>query len=455
MPLRTFADSVQSLLRGHAGAARPRVTLTLLAAGLVTALPLFSDKMVTRSTFVIGPLYGFNSTAYSPAGSNPSATPIIQYGNLLLGANSSGGANNDGTIYSLLPKAVQTKQVSATETTLLSFSGAAKDGERPSGLMLSGHSLYGVTACCGPDSEGVAFRLTAPATSTGKWKEQVLFPFSSANLAGGSSPTGKLAMNAAGDLFGAATYGGSGVGEGNGIVFELMPGSKLTSAWTEKVLYTFTGKPDGANPDAGVEFGSDGSLYGTTELGGSKNDGTVFRLTPPPTGKTAWTEHVLYSFPGGAGGKLPGDNNVTFWTGHLMGMTQEGGSGDNGVIYELSHSSTGKWNESVIYKFPLQCSYCTDYTTAAGGLTVAKSGAIWGTTEGGGKGYGSLFKLTPPSKPAGHWTTTTLWAFDDDHLGGTPNSGVTIDHAGNIITDASTYGPVRPNPGGVIDRLVP
>ncbi|MEJ0046475.1 MAG: choice-of-anchor tandem repeat GloVer-containing protein [Rhodospirillales bacterium] len=45
-----------------------------------------------------------------------------------------------------------------------------------------------------------------------------------------------------------------------------------------------------------------GALYGTTTLGGYHGEGAIFKLTPPAAGQTAWTETVLYSFTGGTDG---------------------------------------------------------------------------------------------------------------------------------------------------------
>jgi hypothetical protein len=55
-------------------------------------------------------------------------------------------------------------------------------------------------------------------------------------------------------------------------VYELSTTNQLT------VLYSFTGVPDGANPDAGVIRDSAGNLYGTTQYGGKGNVGVVFKL---------------------------------------------------------------------------------------------------------------------------------------------------------------------------------
>jgi uncharacterized repeat protein (TIGR03803 family) len=95
-------------------------------------------------------------------------------------------------------------------------------------------------------------------------------------------------------LFGTTSIGGS---SDFGIVFSLTPNAAGT-VWTESILYTFTGLSDGGKPYAGLVFKST-SLYGTTLDGGTHSQGAVFELTPPVKSGGAWTETVLYSFTGG------------------------------------------------------------------------------------------------------------------------------------------------------------
>jgi uncharacterized repeat protein (TIGR03803 family) len=73
-----------------------------------------------------------------------------------------------------------------------------------------------------------------------------------------------------------------------------LAGSAL-AAPVETVLYSFKGGSDGISPLAGLIADNHGALYGTTEIGGSgcpqyPGCGTVFKLTPPAKGQTAWTE---------------------------------------------------------------------------------------------------------------------------------------------------------------------
>src|SRR2546430_2473345 len=95
--------------------------------------------------------------------------------------------------------------------------------------------------------------------------------------------------------------------------------AQVTQAQAPKVLYSFSGGSDGAGPTSRLTLDGAGNLYGTTE-GGGLGFGTVFKLTPDGSG--GWTESVIYSFTGGAGGSEPLYSPVIFDNaGNLYGET--------------------------------------------------------------------------------------------------------------------------------------
>jgi uncharacterized repeat protein (TIGR03803 family) len=110
----------------------------------------------------------------------------------------------------------------------------------------------------------------------------------------GANPTAGVVFGANGSIFGTTPYGGSGTAcpGGCGTVFELTPGTP----WTETVLYNFQGGSDGANPGAALTAGTNGVFYGTTFAGGATGNGTVFQVKAPTKVGGPWTETVLYSF---------------------------------------------------------------------------------------------------------------------------------------------------------------
>jgi uncharacterized repeat protein (TIGR03803 family) len=103
-----------------------------------------------------------------------------------------------------------------------------------------------------------------------------------------------LIADSSGALYGTTEFGGGACitanAEGCGTVFKLTPTNAQQTAWTETVLYRFTGNPnDGAEPKAGLIADPNGTLYGTTSAGGGsscggRGCGVVFELTPPTAG---------------------------------------------------------------------------------------------------------------------------------------------------------------------------
>ncbi len=207
-------------------------------------------------------------------------------------------------------------------------------------------------------------------------KEKVLYRF--AGGSDGNSPAAGLVMDAAGNLYGTTYYGGdtkcSESGHGCGIVFELSHGHN--GKWSETVLYKFQGGSDGAFPSALVMDGS-GNLYGMTEAGGNLacysgyGCGTVFKVSPAGGG---WTETVLYTFMGNGDGSLPAAGVAFDRAGNLYGTTQVGGGSDQGTVFELSPSSDGTWTENTLYNF-------NNEGTAYAGVTIDRAGNLYGTTS--------------------------------------------------------------------------
>ncbi|HXM23772.1 MAG TPA: choice-of-anchor tandem repeat GloVer-containing protein [Terriglobales bacterium] len=230
----------------------------------------------------------------------------------------------------------------------------------------------------------------------GAWAgtEKVLYSF--AGGSDGASPydTGLLVRDSSGNFYGTTYQGGSC---GAGTVFELSSGGK------ETVLHNFCLGGDGGFPFGGVILDSSGNVYGTTEVGGTRNGGTVFELKRKSNGE--WSESVLHFF-SGPDGKGPFDGLIMDAAGNLYGTASEGGSGApfGGVAYEIS--SSGMY--SVIYNF-CSVSGCTDGQLPFGGLTMDGKGNLYGTTsEGGASGLGTVFEL---SKSGSSWTETVLHNF--------------------------------------------
>jgi uncharacterized repeat protein (TIGR03803 family) len=110
-------------------------------------------------------------------------------------------------------------------------------------------------------------------------------------------------------------------------VFKLTPSG---SDYSESILYAFTGGNDGALPVASLVADKRGSLYGTTSAGGAANFGTIFALIPSATG---YSERVLHAFRGGSDGADPVAGLIVGKTGTLYGTTQSGGTYGVGTVF--------------------------------------------------------------------------------------------------------------------------
>jgi uncharacterized repeat protein (TIGR03803 family) len=231
----------------------------------------------------------------------------------------------------------------------------------------------------------------------------------------GEYPSGGL-TSLKGVLYGLTSSGGGGT-YGKGTVFSITPSG------TEKVLYRFQGGNDGANPTGGLLL-VNGSLYGTTQNGGStygycySGCGTVFKVS------TSGEEQVLYEFQGGNDGYFP-SGDLTALHGVLYGTTSNGGgSGCGGHGCGTVFSITAAGTETVRYRFKGG----KDGVTPNGQL-LALGNVLYGTTYSGGHcviqvGCGTVFKVTT----SGH--ETVLYRFkgapyyDYSKDGGNPAAGL-------------------------------
>jgi uncharacterized repeat protein (TIGR03803 family) len=320
-----------------------------------------------------------------------------------------------------------------------SFNSSGRDGSFPlAGLIFdSAGNLYGTTSFGGIYGGGTVFELTP--TADGGWTEKVLHNFSN-NGSDGFWPTGGLAFDAAGNLYGTTYLGGSYYCYGGykcGTVFEL---TRTTGGdWTEKVLHSFNGT-DGSYVQAGLIIDSAGNLYGTTYGGGTYGDGTVFELTPNShVADRGWTEKVLHNFNNdGTDGVYPYAGLIIDASGNLYGTTSYGGTYDCydddgyhcGTVFELTPMAGGVWKEKVLHSF----GNGTDAAYPYGGLAFDAAGNLYGTTYGGGTySDGTVFELTPNSHVAdGGWTEEVLHSFGTGTDAAYPHGGLIIDAAGNL-----------------------
>jgi uncharacterized repeat protein (TIGR03803 family) len=285
--------------------------------------------------------------------------------------------------------------------------------------------------------------LTVGCTHRRGGKEKALVSFSGSGEP--SLPYAGLTFDKAGNLYGTTQLGGA---YNQGTVFELTPSS---AGWTVTVLYSFPGGHDGSQPTANVILDASGRLYGTTSSGGggscSPGCGVVFELAPVSGG---WRESVLYAFTGGGDGREPQGDLVFDAAGNLYGTTLLGGntatncSSGCGTVFKLT-PGIGGWTQSVLHAF----AGGNDGASPYAGLTFDTAGNIYGTTSAGGaSGKGTIFKLSP----SGGWTESVLYAFTGGPDGASPRGGLILDAAGNLYGTAFQGGTTG---YGVVFELLP
>jgi len=216
------------------------------------------------------------------------------------------------------------------------------------------------------------------------------------------------------------------------VLLEALLATPTAQGQTLTVLHSFKGGGDGTNPLAGLIRDGKGSLYGTSQLGGAFNYGTVFKLDA--TGKYT----LLYSFTGGADGGYPFGGVIRDAGGNLYGTSLAGGSVracNNGfgcgTVFKLDRRGI----ETVLYNF----TGATDGASPQASLIQDANGNLYGTTATGGVGCGSLgcgtvFKLDPTG------TESVLYSFTGAADGRSPYGGLVRDAKGNIYGTTYTGG---------------
>lgn len=306
----------------------------------------------------------------------------------------------------------------------------APDGNYPEGVVVgSNGTVYGATygggqGSCEPGANGcgTVFNVRPSpnpcTTPLCPWNETVLYRFSGTNNDGANPFNGNLTFDNSGNIYGTTAGGGA---DRAGSTYELMPSQ---GNWTESVIFSF---PSGwATPYSGVVFDASGNLYGTVAIVSRIAGGGVYELSPSSSG---WTGNLLQSFDSCVNGCGTIGGLILDASGNLYGATGEAGPNNGGTVYELLASQN--WNLNLLYAFTGSPQVATGPTCQ---LAMDAAGNLYGTTQGQGLGYGTVFKLTPSG---GDWTLNTLHVFTGGSDGAVPLAGVTLDSAGNLY--GTTY----------------
>jgi len=326
-----------------------------------------------------------------------------------------------------------------TYTVLHQFGGLDGSGPDVALVQDAAGNLYGTTSVGGSDTFGVVFKIDKSQNET------VLLNF---DITNGAFPSGGLIQDSAGNLYGTADEGPGG----SGVVYRLSPKGK------EKLLFAFRGctckrvrVPSGA-----LLMDPSGDLVGTTLAGGKGNClfgcGSIYRLD------TAGKLLVLYEFTGGKDGNYAIGPLLQDATGSLYGTAAYGG--------DLSCPQKPQYGCGTVYKLAKDGTFKVLHTFSGGsdgafpqpGLLMDKAGNIYGAAAAGGDrskcqdpgayyGCGTLFKLSTSGK------LTVLHSFTGEVDADGPNGGLIQDAEGNLYGTTATGDINGPSGYGTVFKL--
>jgi uncharacterized repeat protein (TIGR03803 family) len=376
-----------------------KMKFAVLAILILATLSLIQPA--SAQTFQV--LYTFKG---GPDGGNPLSGVTFDadgnlYGTTTVGGNVGGG----GVVYKL--------DSLGNETPLYAFNGWEDGGNPSAGVILDREGgIYGVTPFGGVGgSYGVVYTINKQN------QEKQLYLFHGGTDAQGAYTD--LIRDSKGNLYGTGIIGGA---YNCGAVY------RVTRTGIESVLYSFTCGNDGAYPTAVLASDEQGNLYGTTQAGGTYNQGVVFKLDPNNN------ETVLYTFTGGADGASPMAGVTRSKSGNLFGTAYIGGAYGYGAVYEIS----GSGEFSVLYSF----TGGADGYAPQGPVTYNEQNSTLYSSayySAGRRGFGTVFALDLQ----GHFNV--LHSFTGRKDGGAPSAKITLDAAGNLYSTTPIGGPRNKN----------
>lgn len=261
----------------------PNAGLIMDAAGNLYGTTTLGGAHGDGAAFELTPVTGegwtekmLHSFSGTTDGSQPWAELIFDAAGNLYGTTVYGGAYSGGTVFELTPQA----SGQWAGKVLHSFGEVNANGvstyEPYGGVVFdTAGNLYGTTYYGGGNGGGIVYELT-PSTG-GAWKELPLHNLGGSN---GSNPLAGVTFDTAGNLYGTTLNGGDEHGDcsstGCGVLYELTP--VTGGEWTESVLVVFD-YSDGGHPTGTLIFDAAGNIYGTTTAGGSGVFGTVWETT--------------------------------------------------------------------------------------------------------------------------------------------------------------------------------
>jgi uncharacterized repeat protein (TIGR03803 family) len=266
----------------------------------ILAILLFA--ITTANSQIYTDLYNFGDNSGDPrAASYISAFTQGRDGNLY-STSQRGGTSDKGTVFQVTPGG-QVKVIHSFDTS---------SGYLPAGGLTLGidGNLYGTTAFGGPNNLGTVFKITTGGKLT------VLHNF--ADTGDGLGPVAAPTQGTDGNFYGTAfqTFGPWSM-------YKVTPGGTLST------VFTATSSIANGHTPGTLILGPDGNFYGATGLGGAKDFGTIFKLTPQ--GKYTMLHSFISTEGSDALSPLLQASDGTFY-----GMTFQGGAKNLGAFYKMT-----------------------------------------------------------------------------------------------------------------------
>ena len=349
------------------GPATGRKPVLVLLMRLLWAAALVLPAFGASAGVVFTTLYSFSDLIVDETngvGATPQSGLVLGSDGYFYGTTSMGGTNLDGIVFKISPNGALTNLYSLQ---------AVPDGANPWAGLVQGSDgyLYGTTTDSGSNfyDFGTVFKVSTNGVMT------TLHSFTDGYgaIPDGASPYGRLVQGSDGYFYGTTEEGGT---NNDGTVFKISTNGALT------YLYEFTGAPnDGEDPEGGLVQGSDGYFYGTTSEGGTNYEGTVFKMS------TNGVLTILYSFTGINDGRRPGGELVQGRDGYFYGTTYEGGTNDDGTVFQISTNGA----LTTLWSF----TGGDDGGNPYNGLVQGSDGKFYGTTDRGGTNdEGTVFQIS-------------------------------------------------------------
>ena len=291
-------------------------------------------------------------------GANPTAGLTLGSDGNFYGTTQQGGTGSEGVVF---------KMTTAGVITILHNFNGTTDGAFPWGppILASDGNFYGTASGGGSKGNGLVYKITSTGTYT------TIYEF---DVTHGFAPIAPPTQGTDGYLYIPVSQGGTSY---CGTIVQ------LTTAGVVNNSYDFPCGSGGAYPIGQLVQASNGNFYSTTQDGGTNAEGTIYQVT------TGLAVTILHSFGATFGdGTFPGAGLLLATDGNYYGSTSDGGTSGDGILFNTSTSGT----YTDLYSFN-NTANLTQMSPLAPPVQDT-NGTLYGVTEfGGTSNDGTVYSL--------------------------------------------------------------